>query len=143
MGRQVQQMISLVGMNKLKGYTLVEIMVSVLILGIGLVFVVNSYAVALRGVNSAVNIIEAMRLGQEKIEALEISSLKGELFSYQGQGVIKSLVKEYNYELLISEPEGFGPLSEHLVEACLGFNWQEQYSNKNASFSILLPKQKE
>ena len=70
MGRQVQQMISLVGMNKLKGYTLVEIMVSVLILGIGLVFVVNSYAVALRGVNSAVNIIEAMRLGQEKIEAL-------------------------------------------------------------------------
>jgi prepilin-type N-terminal cleavage/methylation domain-containing protein len=136
-------MIFLVGMSKAKGYTLVEVMVSVLMLGIGLVFIVNSYAMALRGVNSAVNIIEAMRLGQEKIGALEISNLKGELSNYQDRGAIKSLVKEYNYELLISDSADFGSLSEHLVEVCLGLNWQEQYSNRNASFSILLPKQKE
>ncbi|MBN2830809.1 MAG: type II secretion system protein [Candidatus Omnitrophica bacterium] len=136
-------MMLLTGVNKARGYTLVEIMASVLILGVVLVFVANSYAVALRGAGSAANIIEAMRLGQEKIEALEASNLKGTLPGYHAQGTIKSSFKEYNYELVVYQVAGFGPLAEHLVEACLGFNWQEQNSNKNASFSIFLPKQKE
>ena len=137
-------MMLLTGVNKARGgYTLVEIMASVLILGVGLVFVANSYAVALRGAGSAANIIEAMRLGQEKIEALEASNLKGTLPGYHTQGTIKSSFKEYNYELVVSQITGFGPLVEHLVEACLGLNWQEQNSNKNASFSVFLPKQKE
>ena len=39
----------------LRGFTLVEIMVSVLILGFGLTLVANSYIVALRGVNATAN----------------------------------------------------------------------------------------
>lgn len=136
-------MMSLIGVNNAKGYTLVEIMASVLILGVGLVFVANSYAVALRGAGSAANIIEAMKLGQEKIEALEVSTLKGALPGYHLQGTVKSPFKEYNYELIISQITGFGPLAEHLVEACLGLKWQEQNSTKNASFPVFLPKQKE
>ena len=131
------------GVNNARGYTLVEIMASVLILGVGLVFVANSYAVALRGAGSAANIIEAMKVGQERIEAFEASNLKGVLPGYQSQGTIKSSFKEYNYGLVVSQVAGFGPLAENLVEACLGLNWQEQNSNKNASFSIFLPKQKE
>ena len=63
-------------MINLRAFTLVELMISVLILGIGLTSVANSYILALRGANSAQNNISALILAKEKFENLELASFK-------------------------------------------------------------------
>ena len=49
----------------MRAFTLVEIMISVLILGIGLTSVANSYILALGGANSAQNSISALIIAKE------------------------------------------------------------------------------
>lgn len=131
-------------MNKLKGFTLVEIMISVLILGVGLTLVANSYLVALKGVNTASNIVGAMSLAKEKFETLEFLSLKeGLAVSSSRQSLKKAGAGnyEFNQEIVeISQPEA---LAKNLVQACLNFSWQEQNSVKNVILSTYLTKQKQ
>jgi Tfp pilus assembly protein PilV len=118
-------------------------MASVLILGFGLFFVVNSYAVALKGADAAQNNIQAAQLAQEKMESLEISALKGVLPGYRAQGIIETPLKQYGYSITISEISGPQYLAQNLAQACLNIEWQEQNSTKNVIFSAYLPKQKE
>lgn len=128
------------GVNNLRGFTLVEIMVSVLILGVGLTLVANSYLVALRGVNTATNNIEALSLAREKITALEMEGLKDGLSASSSSGVLKSPAKSYNYtqEIInLNQPE---ELIKYLVQACLAVSWQEQNIEKNVILSTYLPK---
>ena len=149
------------GALSLTGFTLVEIMLSVLILGIGLTIVANSYIVALRGVNATANIIGALNLAREKFEALEISSLGDGLSVSDTKGILKSSTKSYDYtqkvvEIVRSRPVvlatgsqttafHFQPVdwAEYLVLACLNLSWQEQNAIKNVTLSTYLPKQKE
>ena len=137
-----------------RGFTLVEIMISVLILGIGLTVVANSYIAALRGVNAAANIIGALNLAREKFEALEISSLKDGLSVSDVGGVLKSPTKNYDYTQVvveISQPvigsQTTTPhaeaLAKNLLQACLNLSWQERNAAKNVTFSTYLPKQKQ
>lgn len=122
------------------GFTLVEIMISVLILGSGLTLVANSYLVALRGANATMNNIGALSLAGEKLEALEILSLKDGLAVSTSNGVLKSSTKNYNYEQEIIEINQPEDLAKSFVEACLSLSWQEQNSTKNVTVSTYLPK---
>jgi len=134
----------LTGVNRQKGFTLVEVMLSVLILGLGLVVVANSYLVALRGMNVSQNNVQAMILAKEKIDELEVSSLmqKG-LSGFSESATLKSLGKNYNYALDITESTEPEYIAKYLVKACLVFSWQEQNSIKNATLSTYFPKYKE
>ncbi|OQB14135.1 MAG: hypothetical protein BWY16_00182 [Candidatus Omnitrophica bacterium ADurb.Bin205] len=136
-------MISEIGMTNSKGFTMIEIMASVLILGVGLTLVINSYLMALKGATYANNSVEALRLGQERMDALEISALKSGLQPQNLQGVIESSFKQYNYNLSVKEIANPEYLAKDLVQACLEIAWQEQNSPKNVIFSAYLPKQKE
>ena len=118
-------------------------MISVLILGIGLTTVANSYLVALRGVNASANSVGAMNLAKEKLEDLEVSSLKDGLSVSASQGVLKFSDKNYNYVQEISEIAQPQDLAKYLVQACLTLSWREQNIIKNATLSTYLPKQKE
>lgn len=125
------------------GFTLIEIMLSVLILGIGLTVVANSYVGALRGINAAQNNIQALTLGKEKFDALEISSLKEGLDISFAEGILESTNKKYGYSLNIGKLTQSGDLAKSLVQACLRINWQEQSAVKYVTFSAYLPKKKE
>ncbi|MFA5005397.1 MAG: prepilin-type N-terminal cleavage/methylation domain-containing protein [Candidatus Omnitrophota bacterium] len=125
------------------GFTLIEIMLSVLILGIGLTVVANSYVGALRGINAAQNNIQALTLGKEKFDALEISSLKEGLDISFAEGILEPTNKKYGYSLNIGKLTQSGDLAKSLVQACLRINWQEQSAVKYVTFSAYLPKKKE
>jgi len=127
----------------LKGFTLVEVMLSVLILGVGLTAVANSYIVALRGVNATANNIGALNLAKEKLEDLEVLSLTDGLAASIIQGVLKSSNKNYDYKQEIFEITQPKSLAKSLVQACLSLGWQEQQITKDVTLSTYLPKQKE
>ena len=129
--------------NSLTGFTLVEIMVSVLILGCGLTLVANAYLVALRGVNATANNIGALNLARENLESLEISSLKDGLSPALTQDVLKTSAKSYDYVQEIANIEQPTVLAEELLKVCLTLSWQEQNVAKNVVFSTYLPKQKQ
>jgi len=129
--------------NPLTGFTLVEIMVSVLILGCGLTLVANAYLVALRGVNATANNIGALNLARENLESLEISSLKDGLSPALTQDVLKTSAKSYDYVQEIANIEQPTVLAEELLKVCLTLSWQEQNVAKNVVFSTYLPKQKQ
>ena len=114
-----------------------------LILGFGLTLVANSYIVALRGANSATNNIGALRLGREKLEALEVLSLKDGLSASVTQGILKSSAKNYDYKQEIIEMTQPKDLAKSLVQACLSLSWREQNATKNVTFSTYLPRQKQ
>jgi prepilin-type N-terminal cleavage/methylation domain-containing protein len=146
-----------VGKKLAAGFTLIEIMISVAILGIGLTLVANSYIVAQRGINATANNIEAFNLLKAKLDELEILSLKEGLLVSQSRETIKGLAKNYNYtqEIIeIAPPKvsavkaqvavsGAEDITENFIKVCLDLSWQEQNANKNATLSTYLPKQKE
>lgn len=128
----------------MKGFTLVEVMISVAILGIGLSVVANSYLVCLRGINSSQNNIQAQLLAKAKLEELEALSITGNgLTSFSEQKVIKSSGRDYHYSLSLIEITSPEYLAEHFLQACLSYSWQEQNALKNASFSTYFPKHEE
>ncbi len=131
------------GFKSLTGFTLVEIMISVLILGCGLALVANSYVVALKGTNAAMNNIAALSLAKDKLEALEALSLKEGLSVSSSQEVLKSSNKNYNYVQDIIEIDAPEELAKSFVQVCASISWQEQNSTKNVTLSTYLPKKKE
>jgi len=125
-----------------QGFTLVEIMVSVLILGFGLTLVANAYLVALRGINATASNIGALSLARENFELLEISSLNNGLSVTTTQGVLKFSDKSYDYVQEITKVGQPEVLAKELLQACLTLSWREQNVAKNVVFSTYLPKQK-
>ena len=130
-------------MNDLKGFTLVEIMISVVILGVGLTLIVNSYILSARGINSAQNNIQAMIFAREKLEAAEILALKDGLPFSSDEGVLKSPAKEYKYTFDITKIIQPDYLTKYLTLACVKLSWQEQNAEKNVILSTYLSKQKD
>ena len=141
----------------LAGFTLIEIMISVAILGIGLSLVANSYLVAQRGINATANNIEAFNLLKAKLDELEILSLEDGLVVSESRETIKASGKNYNYTQEIVEiaapkvlavkaqvaASGTEDITENFLKVCLDLSWQEQNVNKNAILSTYLPKQQE
>ncbi len=113
-----------------------------LILGVGLTLVANSYLVALKGVNATASNIEALNLAKEKLEALEVLSLKDGLPVSDTREILKTPAKNYDFTQAVVEITQPEVLAKHLVQACLTLNWQEQNSVKNVTISTYLSKQK-
>ena len=117
-------------------------MLSVLILGIGLTSVANSYFLALRGANFAGNNIAALIIAKEKFESLELASLKGILASSVSPESIKSSTKEYGYQQEINKITEFTDLAKYLVSACLTVSYHEKNFLKNVTLATYLLQQK-
>ena len=139
-------MMSLTGVNDLRAhaaFTLIEIMISVVVLGIGLAFVSNSYLIALRGINSAQNNIQAAVFARDKLEAEKLVSLKEGLPVSFTESTIQSLGRQCKYTLDITEITQPDYIAKYFVQACAKVSWQEQNSEKNVILSTYLPKLKE
>lgn len=126
----------------MRAFTLVELMISVLILGVGLTSVANSYILALRGADSVQNNIFALMAAKEKYENLELASLKGETASLSSAEIIKSPTKDYNYQQEIAPAEESEGAEKYPVLACLSVNWTEKNSPKNVTLSTYLLQKK-
>jgi hypothetical protein len=116
-------------------------MISVLILGFGLTLAANSYILALRGANFAMNNIKAEMLAREKFDDLEVSSLKDGVTASLTQGVVKSSPKSYDYVQNIVEITQPQDLAKHFMLACLTLSWQERNVIKDVTLATYLPKQ--
>lgn len=125
-----------------EAFTLVELMISVLILGIGLTAVANSYILALRGANSAGNNISALIIAKDKFEDLELASLTGAFPSSSAGERIRSSNKDYIYQQEIGQIAASEDLAKYLVSACLTINWKERNSSKNVTLATYLLQQK-
>ncbi|MDD5504831.1 MAG: hypothetical protein PHV77_05965 [Candidatus Omnitrophica bacterium] len=125
-------------------FTLVEVMASVLVLGIGLVLVANSYMLALKASNSASNNIQALYLAQSKMDALEITDLEEAGFSpCQYNEVLQYAGRDYDYNIAITKDAGSLTLSKYYVGACLTVGWEEQGSARKAVLTSFFQKKEE
>jgi prepilin-type N-terminal cleavage/methylation domain-containing protein len=129
--------------NDLKGFTLIEIMISVVVLGAGLALVANSYLVALRGINSTQNNIQATVFAREKLEAAQSASLKDGLSVSSVRGTLQSSGKQYKYTFDTTEITQPDYIAKDFVQACAKVSWQEQNAEKNVILSTYLPRQKD
>jgi len=125
-----------------RGFTLVELMVSVTILGVGLTVIANSYVAALKGINSASNAVGALNLGKEKLENLEIFSLTNGLFTSESKSNLQTPGKNYNFKQQVTDVTESEILEKHLLQACIELSWQEQNVDKKVAFSTFISKDK-
>jgi len=134
---------SQIGVNR-KGFTLVEVMLAVAILGIGLSVIANSYLTALRGLTATQNNIQAVLLARQKLNDLEaLSIIKKGLDPFSESDTLKSQGKDYNYSLNVTEIDESENLRENLVRACLSYSWQEQNALKYVKFGTYFLRYKE
>lgn len=128
----------------IRAFTLVELMISVVILGFGLCIVIQSYASALSGFNTSQNYIAAMRFAKEKMVELEISAYenKGLLFEKKS-GEITFGAREFHWKTEISEVPSSGNFSNNFVMAAISMDWQERNIHKNRAVVTYLPKRKD
>ena len=126
-----------------KGFTLVELMVSVVILGFGLSIVIQSYMSALAGLDTSKNMVESMFFAQKKIEELISDSYKNNgSLPESDSGVIKLDKKFFNWKTEISGIEEPEYLSGNFMAAEVSVDWKERNVDKNMAVAIYLPKRK-
>lgn len=129
-----------------KGFTLIELMLSVVILGFGLVIIIQSFLLSLNGLNISQNYIKALSFAQDKLTALELAA-------YENNGLLPGLAPESGKEHLgsreftwvsevkeIIEPDY---LTEELVQGCIKLNWKERNINRDISLANYFPRKKE
>lgn len=139
-----QMMISRIG-NK-RSFTLIELLISVAILGFGLVIVIQSYIASASALNISQNYVEAMQLAKDKLTELELTAyekngLPPQVESSSGREKIGSRDFNWSTEVReITEPEY---LIEKLVEVCVKVDWKEAGIAKDALLSTYLPRVQE
>ena len=115
-------------------------MLSVLILGIGLATVANSYILSMRGVTSVGNNVAALIILKEKFENLEFVSLKPSLPVAAAPEIIKSSLKDYNYQEESVELPETDELAIYLLSSCQTISWPEKNSLKNVTLATYLSR---
>lgn len=126
-----------------KGFTLVELMVSVVILGFGLSIVIQSYLSALAGLDTSRNMVESMFFAQKKIEEVTADAYKNNgSLPESDSGSVKLGQKLFNWKTEISGIEEPEYLSKDFVAAEVSVDWKERNVEKNTALAIFLPKRK-
>ncbi len=129
---------------KKKAFTLVELMISVVILGFGLSIVIQSYMSALSGFNTSQNYIAAMRFAKEKGVELEIAAYENKgLLPEEKSGETTLGAREFHWKTKVSEVPNSGNFSNDFVMAAVSMDWQERNIHKNRVIVTYLPKRKE
>jgi type II secretion system protein I len=130
----------------IKAFTLIELLISVAILGFGLVIVIQSYITSANALNISQNYISAMQLARDKLTEIELAAYeKKGLFpgDESGSGTEKIGSRNFNWETQVKEIYEPDYLAEKLVEVCVKLNWNEAGKPKDALLSTYLPRFKE
>ncbi len=134
----------LIGSNK--GFTFVELMVTVIVLTVGLVLIIQGFITAAGALNSMQNNIQAVRFLDAKMQELEASAGKDNgIKRGNSEGRFPFGAKDFNWNLEVIgvEKEEELDLSEDLNEARLKVVWQEKGLPKDLSAATYLRNKKE
>ncbi len=125
-------------------FTLVELMISVVILGFGLAIVIQSYMSALSGFNTSQNYIAAMRFAKEKAAELEVAAYENKgLLPEAKSGETTFGAREFHWKTEVSEVPNSGNFSNAFLVAAISMDWQERNIHKNSAIVTYLPKRKD
>lgn len=126
-----------------QGFTLVELMLSVVILGFGLSVVIRSYMSALSGFETTQNYIGAIRFAKDKIDELTVQSFESNgLLPESKTGQFKNGAREFVWKTEVSEIKTPEYLNKDFVTASVNLDWQEKNTAKNCFIATYLPKKK-
>jgi len=118
-------------------------MITVIILGSGLVVILQSYLTVTNAIQASENYISALRLGQQKTIELEISAYeKNGLFPGVESGNISIAGRSFNWKTEVVEVEDPGYLSANTVLASVSVDWQERSRPKDLVLVNYMPKAK-
>lgn len=121
-------------------------MISVAILGFGLVIVIESFLNSASGLNLSHNYVDALRVARDKFSELELTSFENkgllpDFDSKSGSGYLGS--REFTWVSNVNEISEPDYLTENLVEVCIKLNWKERNITKDATLAAYLPRKKE
>jgi len=130
--------------NSKLAFTLVELMISVVILGFGLSIVIQSYMSALSGFNTSQNYIAAMRFAKEKAAELEVAAYENKgLLPEAKSGETTLGARAFRWKTEVSDVPGSGNFTKDFVVAAVSMDWQERNIHKDSAIVTYLPKRKE
>jgi prepilin-type N-terminal cleavage/methylation domain-containing protein len=149
---KAEEMISLIGSRdgqspRIKaipfGFTLAELLISVVILSFGLVAIIGSHLTAVNTLNTSQNRITAVeflqnKLGLLKQEALEQNGLLPA--DYNEKTILNNRPATYRAEISSLPVLAGLDLSEELALVKLSLAWKERDINKDAALFIYLEK---
>ena len=129
---------------KNKAFTLVELMISVFILGFGLCVIIRSYISTLSGFNITQNYITAMRFAKDKVTELEIASFEEKgMVPDTKSGETTRGSRKFDWRTEVSEIPNEGNFSKSFVMASVNLNWQERNIPKDCTVITYLLKRTE
>lgn len=126
------------------GFTLIELMISAVILGFGLIIIIQSYLASLNGLKISQNYAQAMSWAAHKLTELQLSAYeKSGLLPKLESGTASLNSRQCSWVSEVKEISQPEYLTEELVEVCLELNWQERNIIKDAALATILPRKKE
>lgn len=123
-------------------FTLIELLISVVILGFGLVLIIRSFTSSISGLNASQNYLEAMKLAKEKLIEKELLAYEDDgLFEFGAQSGSQHLgSREFEWLTSVNELDGEDEVAKRLVEVCIRLDWKEANIDKHATLAAYLPK---
>ncbi|MDD5408587.1 MAG: prepilin-type N-terminal cleavage/methylation domain-containing protein [Candidatus Omnitrophica bacterium] len=126
-------MISETGRNK--GFTLIEIMISIAILSLGLILILQGLTQCLNILRISQNNLETSLLAEEKMAEMEIAVKQDkEMFSKDTSGESQSGNIEFNWHIRLSPDMEY----EDFYEVLTTVNWTEGRRKGSSIFSTYL-----
>jgi len=124
-------------------FTFVEVLISTVILGFGLVVVLQSYMAAANAVKTSENLMAASRFVRDKSVDLEVAAYeKGGLLPGTEKGVFLSKGREFSWNAAVTGIDTPNYLSEDTVAAAVTIGWKERSIARSAAVVSYLPRGK-
>ncbi len=127
-----------------RAFTLVELMISVVVLGFGLNFVLQSHLASLKGLEMTENYINSLILGEKKLIDLELEAIanKGLLVNQSLSETVTINNKKYTWQTQTNEIASPYYLAGEKLIASVNIEWLERGKTKSLDIATYL-KQKE
>ena len=129
-----------------QGFTFVELMITMVVVTVGLVFIIQGFIVASNVLDTAQNYLRVIPFLDAKMQDIEASArINNGVERHSDEGEFAFLAKNFNWnlEVVSTKEEGDPDLSEDLDEVSLKVSWQERNSAKDLSVVTYLRNKKE
>ena len=132
--------------NREHAFTLIELLISVVVLGFGLAVVIRSFSSSISGLNASQNYVEALKFAKQKLTEFKIKAYEyGGLFEFGTESGIEKLgTRDFEWSAEVKElGNDLEDLPEKLVAVCIRLDWKEANVVKDISLATYLPRYEE
>ena len=129
---------------RLTGFSLIELLLSLSILGLGLCMLVRSFISSLEAISINQDYLAAVPIASEKLAELRLQAYqKKGLSASSDSGSVDMGAREASYKREVSEISEPEHLKEDLLLAKMEMTWQRRGKTRNYTMLTNLPKYKE